>query len=81
MISLRTIVFGGEPILQVAHDEDDHGWQFLDGQDVDAANAALVALKTIVALDPTVLEVANLPPGWIATRDKVGGAWQREANR
>jgi hypothetical protein len=54
---------------------------FLDGRDVNEANAALVALKTIVALDPTVLEVADLPPGWIATRDKVGGAWRRGATR
>ncbi len=80
VFTLRTIVFDGEPILQVAHDEDDHGWQFLNGQDADVANAAVVLLKEIVALDPTVLEVADLPPGWIAVRDEVGGAWRREAS-
>jgi hypothetical protein len=54
---------------------------FLDGREVNAANAAVVLLKEIVALNPTVLEVADLPPGWIATRDKVGGAWRRGATR
>jgi hypothetical protein len=77
VVTLRSIVFAGEPILLVCHDRDDHGWQFLDGRPVDSANAALVSLKTIVNVDPTVVEVADLPPGWEAQRDTRSSPWKR----
>ena len=59
-------------ILYVCHDEEDDGWQFLDGRPVDMPDAALVAIAEIVGVDRTVLEVADLPPGWRAMRDAVG---------
>ena len=77
MISLRSIVFGGAPILHVTHDADDHGWQFLDGGDVVMEDAAVVCLNEIVKLDPTVVEVADLPPGWAAWREAKDAPWQR----
>jgi hypothetical protein len=76
-ISLRSIVFDGQPILFVSHDEDDHGWQFLDGGEPEMANAAVVALSEIVDLDPSVLAIADLPPGWRAWRKSTDDAWQR----
>ncbi len=46
MVTLRSIVFGGEPIHhRLPDDEDDHGWQFLDGRTIEMSNAALVALE------------------------------------
>ena len=77
--TLRSIVFDGEPILYVVHDADDHGWQFLDGKPIDMANAALVCLEEIVKRDPSVLELADMPPGWSATRSSVTAPWQRSA--
>jgi hypothetical protein len=59
VVTLRSIVFDGEPILLVFHDEDDHGWQFLDGQAFEMSNAALVALEEIVKRDASVLEIAD----------------------
>src|SRR4051812_5693659 len=78
--SLRSIVFDGQPILYVTHDEDDHGWQFLDGKTPDMANAAVVSLSNIVKLDPSVLAVADLPPGWRAWRDSADADWKRGPN-
>jgi hypothetical protein len=77
VITLRSIVFGGEPILSVSHDADDHGWQFLGWGDAQEADAAVVSLSEIVLLDPTVREVADMPPGWRAWRRTVGEPWQR----
>src|SRR5690242_1368663 len=77
VFTLRTIVFGGGPILFVSHDADDHGWQFLDGQAPDVANAAVVALETILRYDPSVQELADLPPGWTATRETTRSPWRR----
>jgi hypothetical protein len=42
------------------------------------ADARLVALEEIVEIDSTVLDVADLPPGWQAIRTRVGGAWTRQ---
>jgi hypothetical protein len=78
VITLRSIVFGGAPILHVAHDEDDHGWQFLGWEDTDVDQAAVIALEEIVKLDPSVLEVADLPPGWRAWRVSKSSPWTRQ---
>jgi hypothetical protein len=77
VISLRSIVFDCRPILRVSHDEDDHGWQFLDNEIVEESNACVVLLEEIIARDPSLREIADLPPGWIAWRDAVGSPWQR----
>jgi hypothetical protein len=77
VITLRPIVFEGKPILHVTHDEDDHGWQFLGREDADPDQASVVTLEEIVQLDPSVLEVADLPPGWHAWRGSMESAWQR----
>ena len=33
VITVRSVL-DGDPILSVTHDEDDDGWQFLDGRDL-----------------------------------------------
>jgi hypothetical protein len=66
-ITVRTVL-DGAPILLVSHDADDDGWQFLDGGEVDLDKAALISMAHAVALDPTVREVADMPPGWTAWR-------------
>jgi hypothetical protein len=76
VVTLRSIV-DGDPILYVSHDADDHGWQFLDGNPVEMTNAVLVGLGEIVDRDPSVLEVANMPPGWFAVRDSQTSPWKR----
>jgi len=69
-----------EPIVLVSHDADDHGWQFIGTSDVVMVDARLVCLHEIVQIDPTVLEVADLAPGWQAFRDTVGGSWSRRVH-
>lgn len=76
-ITMRQVVDGLEPILLVSHDADDHGWQFIGTSDASMVDARVVCLEHIVRLDPTVLEVADLPPGWQAIRERVGGPWTR----
>ena len=77
VITLRSIVFDGGPILHVTHDEEDDGWQFLGAEDADADEAAVVGLGEIVKLDPSVVEVADLPPGWHAWRPNRSAPWRR----
>ena len=71
-------VLAGSPILMVSHDEDDAGWQFLCGTTNEPADGRIVHLEKIVTMDPTVIEVADLPLGWVAFRGTVGSDWHRE---
>lgn len=71
-------VLAGAPILLVSHDADDGGWQFLCGTTQDPADGRIVHLEEVVAIDPTVSELADLPLGWVAFRGAVSDAWVRE---
>ena len=75
-ITVRSILEGA-PILHVAHDEDDDGWQFLDGDPVDTSEARVVSMCHVVGLDATLTDIADLPPGWTASRERVGAPWIR----
>ena len=68
-----------EPILHVTHDSDDHGWQF-HGSEPRAEDAKVIALEEAVELDPSVWQLADLPPGWHAWRSSVEEPWIREAD-
>jgi len=70
-------VMEGAPILTVIHYTDDHSWAFMDGVTWQTEEGRLVAMKTILWLDPSVAEVADLPPGWKAQRTSVGSPWKR----
>ena len=77
-ITVRSVL-DGAPILFVSHDEDDDGWQFLDGNEVNQDEARIVGMGTAFRLDPTLADIADLPPGWIAWRDGPGMPWRRAA--
>jgi hypothetical protein len=77
VISLCSIVFRGAPILHVTHDADDHGWQFLGAERATMKEATVIALQEVVDLDPTVLEIADIPPGWHAWRASAASSWSR----
>ncbi|MGC4015485.1 MAG: hypothetical protein QM755_13355 [Luteolibacter sp.] len=66
-----------QSITHVYHDEDDHAWQFHAAGGAQADQMMIVALKEVVDLDPTVLEVANLPIGWMAFRSSRFEPWKR----
>ena len=76
--SLRQIFQEEKPILYVSHDEDDHGWQFLSGEEFKEEDAFVVGLEEIVQLDPSVLDIADLEPGWIAKRESISDPWKKE---
>jgi hypothetical protein len=68
----------GASILLVTHDADDGAWQFMCGTTNDPEDARIVALHEILALDPTVAGLADLPIGWKAWRDSEEDTWTRE---
>ena len=64
------------PVLMVSHDENGD-WQFLCGTTNDSAHCRLICMGCALELDKTLVEVADLPTGWIAFRDRIGGPWNK----
>ena len=79
VISNGKVIFGGEWIALVSHDEDDGGWQFLSHKTspLKEGDAVIVSLRKILRLDPSIAELADLPPGWRAWRRSKDSPWQR----
>ena len=77
VITLKQIIELGHPICYVSHDQDDGGWQFLTGDDVDVADARVVALREMLVHDPTIASLADLPLGGYAWRTTTTDPWQR----
>ena len=80
VITLRKIAVGDQPILHVTHDADDHGWQFLGWEDARMEDASVVSFAYIVNVDPSIVQLADLPPGWHAWRRSVDEPWSRAPN-
>jgi hypothetical protein len=76
-ITMRQVLEGLEPILLVSHDADDGAWQFIGVTNANVDDGRAVCLEDMVRVDPSVLKVADLPPGWQAIRERVGGPWMR----
>jgi RNAse (barnase) inhibitor barstar len=76
-VTTSHVMKGGHVITHVYHDEDDHGWQFHYPGEKSMEDSMVVALKDVVALDDTLLELADLPPGWMASRASKSDPWRR----
>jgi hypothetical protein len=76
--TVRSVMDRSKPVLLVVRYADDGSWSFLTGEEFRMSEAMLVGLGRVLAVDPTVAELADLPPGWQAWRERVGAAWQRE---
>ncbi|WP_162996060.1 hypothetical protein [Acidovorax sp. 1608163] len=78
VITAASVVSGERPVLYVSHDEEDGGWQFLDGTALVETNALVVGLGRMVDSDPALAELADLPEGFIATRRSTEDVWVRQ---
>ena len=76
-ISTVQVFHHGYPILRVSHDMDGD-WQILCGTTVQTKDGMVVCLGCAFLRDRSIGELADLPMGWTAWRDHVGGAWERE---
>ena len=79
VISDSKVIFGGEWIALVSHDEDDGGWQFLSHETspLKEGDGVIVGLREILRLDPSIAAFADLPLGWRAWRGSKDSTWQR----
>ena len=75
----RKILSGAAWIAYVSHDADDGTWQFQtsDPGPPHESDAAVVSLRSILALEKSLAELADLPPGWHAWREPGDSQWRR----
>lgn len=78
VITTHKIMKRQSPILYVSHDDDDGMWQFLDGGDVSESDARILGLKEVIDIDPSLVQLADLPIGWVAWRETKFNQWIRE---
>ena len=78
-ITVRSIVDVGKPVLMATRDADDGAWQFLTGDAFEEAEVMLVSLRSMVERDSTLLELADVHPGWMAWREHHDSPWNRQA--
>lgn len=78
VITLDRILDGRSPILLVTHDDDEESsWQFLDGEQIFEDDGVMVLLGELAQLDPSLLELSDLPQGWHARRASADQPWTR----
>lgn len=77
----KRIVHEGDWVYYVTHDADDGAWQFHPHSGLTPeSEAAVVSLETMVKLDSSLTQLADLPLGWHAWRKSPEANWERAPN-
>lgn len=73
----RTVLEGVMPALQVLHDPEG-GWAITDGVgDPNDLEALIVThIRHVTQADPSMNELAAMPPGTEANRESINDDWQ-----
>jgi hypothetical protein len=76
-------VLDAAPIAWVFHDYDDGSFSFLPerGAPDDWREGRVIGLGAALRMDPSLRDVADLPPGWRAHRAGPGQPWVRGGPR
>ena len=74
MVFVMREAFDGKPILTVYH-ESDGDWQYLTEGVASPENAQLVHQSHVYDVDPSLRELASMPPGTWAVRQALGAPW------
>lgn len=61
----------------VCRDAEDEDWSFLTGEAIDMSEALLVTLGSMIERDRSLLDLADLLPGWTAVRTAFLSPWER----
>ncbi|MEX0775855.1 MAG: hypothetical protein WD042_09105 [Phycisphaeraceae bacterium] len=76
-ITTARVIEDGYPILCAVHYDDDDSWAIVCGTTNETSDGRVISMKTALLMDPTLREIADLPPGYSAFRPAVGAEWVR----
>lgn len=82
VITVREIAAGRQFVTRVIRDGAPDwggigGWQFLGEEEPTETSIAAIDKTTLLASDPTLAAITDLPVGYRAYRSVVGGCWTR----
>jgi hypothetical protein len=77
VFTTRRVIEEKYPILLVTHDEPDGDWQFLCGTTNESSDCKVICLNDATVIDPSVIQLADLPLGWQAIRNNPSEPWRR----
>lgn len=76
VITTEAVAQRRQPVTRIVHEDGHGGWQFYD--DIEPLRGPVVLSKSdMLALDPSIASVTDLPVGWEATREAVSEPWVR----
>jgi hypothetical protein len=76
-ITTRQVLSEHSEIRVVVHYENDHSWAFLCGGTNHADDGRVISMGEALEIDPSLVNIADLPQGWRAERSSLNGAWIR----
>jgi hypothetical protein len=76
-LTTRHVIEDGSPILCIVHYTDDHSWLFGCGTTSDTKDGRVISMREALRIDPSIAQIADLPPGWKAWRESATGEWHR----
>jgi hypothetical protein len=76
-VTQRSVVNERRPILYVLRDSVAGQWMFLPDENPHIDIQIMVTIEDILKIDETIRELADLRPGWMATRVQKGQPWIR----
>jgi hypothetical protein len=82
VFTTKFVVKDKKGITYITHENEDGAWQFFSNDNFDDFEevSMILSLDEIINLDKTVLEIADLPLGYIATRETVNDKWKISKN-
>jgi hypothetical protein len=79
-ITTRQVIEDGRPILSVVHYADDDSWAFVCGTSNATQDGRVISMAQALKIDPTLSTIADLKPGWFASRGAIGAPWIKAPN-
>ena len=77
VFTTKYVVTDKKEITYVSHDADDGSWEFLSDDIIKdyVPVAKVISLEQMIKIDPTLLELADMPLGYFANRKTKKDKW------
>ncbi|OAQ38180.1 hypothetical protein A5893_15390 [Pedobacter psychrophilus] len=78
VFTTKFVIFDNKDITHVTHEIEDGAWQFFSDDEFEHFEdvAKIVGLQEIIKRDNSILELADLPLGYLATRKNKDEKWE-----
>jgi hypothetical protein len=81
VFTTKSILEKGSPILVVFHYAEDGAWQFSGEEECIESDFKVISLEEMINIDNSILEIADLPLGYFASRKSKNENWIIEMHK